>query len=539
MSTALLFLLFCWVAGHEETVQWGTSPARNNVSTATELPEKWSPGQFERRTGKWVGGPKAKNIKWVAPLGSTTYATPIVTGNRVFCGTNNTSALDPAYPGNVDLGVLVVLDGENGKFLGQFVREKLDGAIDWPEQGICSNPAVQGDRLWIVTNRSEIVCLDIRPETPEIVWSFDMIGRLGTRPHNMTSCSPLLLGDLVFSGTSNGVGPDDKTVLFPEAPSFIALDKNDGALVWSDATPGENVLDGQWGSPSALVFAGRDGTERTQVLFPGGDGWLYAFEVRGREITPSWKFDCNPKTSVWKGHGSGDRNTLLASPVVADGRVYIATGQDPESGEGPAVLWCIEPARALLEYENVATAESNPAAEPQGRLSDRFVDLSESLVVDAAGKIVPPKRTRAVDESVGKKVEPNPQSAARWSYRGKNPKSKEFEDTLHRTIGSVVVSGGLLLVGDFCGVVHCLDAATGECFWTYDMMSTVWGSPLAADGRFFLCDSDGDVAIFRQSKELELLEEINMGAGVYGSPVPHGKTLYISTSNHVFAVEVP
>ncbi|MGL6225960.1 MAG: PQQ-binding-like beta-propeller repeat protein [Thermoguttaceae bacterium] len=526
----------CFLTVHAQqdaVVQWGGSADRNNVSTVEKIPESWNPGQFDKRSGKWIGGDNAKNIKWVSPVGSVSYATPIVAKGLVFCATNNKSGFDPAFPASVDLGVLVAYDAETGEFCGQFTQTKLDGSLDWPDQGLCSNPAVEKNRLWIVTNRSEVVCLDLQSaETKEfgknVLWSFDMIGQLKTQPHNMTSCSPLLLGDLIFVGTSNGVGPNDKDVLAPNSPSFIALDKNSGELVWSDATPGENILDGQWGSPTAFVFKDKDGLERSQVLFPSGDGWLYAFDVKGRTITPSWKFDCNPKESIWKGHGSGDRNTLVATPVVAENRIFISTGQDPESGEGIAVLWCIEPIEQLEKLESQSKVE---------RLSDRFVDLSAVLVHDSTGQTVPPRRLIAVDTQAGEQVVPNPLSAVRWSYQGRNPASKEFEDRFHRTLGSAVLCNDLLLIGDFSGVVHCLNAKTGECCWTYDMMSTIWGSPLAVSGKFFIADSDGDVAVFEQSPNFNLIEEINMGNSVYGSPVVSGTMIYIATSSNLFAIE--
>jgi len=36
-------------------------------------------------------------------------------------------------------------------------------ALDWPFfQGVCSSPLVEGERLYYVTNRCELVCLDTK-----------------------------------------------------------------------------------------------------------------------------------------------------------------------------------------------------------------------------------------------------------------------------------------------------------------------------------------------------------------------------------------
>ena len=50
----------------------------------------------------------------------------------------------------------------DGQFLWQASSEKLTtGRVhDWPLQGICSSPVIEGDRLWFVTSRGEVRCLD-------------------------------------------------------------------------------------------------------------------------------------------------------------------------------------------------------------------------------------------------------------------------------------------------------------------------------------------------------------------------------------------
>ena len=129
----------------------------------------------------------------------------------------------------------------------------------------------------------------------------------------------------------------------PEAPSFIAVDKNSGKVLWTDKSPGTNILHGQWSSPTVAELGGE-----TQVLMGGGDGWLYSFAVQpeeGGKAKLLWKFDCNPKTSKYLLGGRANRNHIIGTPVVYDGLVYIAVGEDPEHGEGVGHLWCIDPTK--------------------------------------------------------------------------------------------------------------------------------------------------------------------------------------------------
>jgi outer membrane protein assembly factor BamB len=76
-----------------------------------------------------------------------------------------------------------------------------------------------------------------------------------------------------------------------------------------------------------------------QVIHPQGDGWVRGYEaLTGKKL---WEFDTNPKDSVWP----HTRNELISTPVVYQGLVYIANGQDPEHGEGVGHLYCIDPTK--------------------------------------------------------------------------------------------------------------------------------------------------------------------------------------------------
>ena len=101
-----------------------------------------------------------KNVKWMAELGSQSYGNPVVAGGQVYVGTNNELVRNPKERG--DRGVLMCFRESDGKFLWQHTNEKLPAgrANDWPFQGVCSSPLVEGDRLYYVTNRCELVCLD-------------------------------------------------------------------------------------------------------------------------------------------------------------------------------------------------------------------------------------------------------------------------------------------------------------------------------------------------------------------------------------------
>ena len=607
--------------------QWGGDSQRNNAPQGSGIPHQWNPGQFSGNPVGWKPE-TAENIKWVANLGSQTYGNAVVADNRVFVGTNNSAGWLARYPRRVDLGCLLAFDKRNGDFLWQDSSEKLrTGRVhDWPLQGICCAPLVEGNRLWYVTSRGEVKCLDtegfydheddgvaagwgrmfdlmknqdrsldqVEPAVknldagqlddtlrkafassgvdlpPEVavtaqvpgkkwrvsaslagtnrelelrlagpklsgfkqimvadkkeadaIWVFDMMKELGISQHNMCSCSVTAAGDVLFVNTSNGVDESHILLPSPTAPSFIAMDKNTGEVLWTDNSPGTNILHGQWSSPAYGVLGGVP-----QVIFAGGDGWTYSFDPAGDGNGNSkllWKFDCNPKQSKWELGGRGTRNNLIATPVIYDGLVYMAVGQDPEHAEGNGHLWCLDPTRR---------GDVSPT------LAFHLDDLENPIA---------PRRIQAIDPKKGEVARDNPNSAVVWHYDKQDNNGDgeiDWEEEMHRSCGTVAIKGDLLYISDFSGLFHCLDAKTGKVHWTHDMLAAAWGSPLIVDGKVYIGDEDGDVTIFKLSSKKEILSRdesgdlgpINMGNSVYSTPIISDNVLYITNKTHLFAI---
>jgi outer membrane protein assembly factor BamB len=144
------------------------------------------------------------------------------------------------------------------------------------------------------------------------------------------------------------------------------------------------------------------------------------------------------------------------------------------------------------------------------------------------------RRLQAMNEKEGEVERDNPNSAAVWHYVGNN--TEEFEQTMHRTCGTVAIKDGLLFIADFSGLLHCVDAKTGKAYWTYDMFAASWASPLIVGDKVYIGDEDGDIGIFALSKEFNLIAEVNMGSAVYTTPVVANDTLYIANRNRLFAI---
>jgi outer membrane protein assembly factor BamB len=283
------------------------------------------PVDWDKTTGR--------NIVWSVDLGKEVYGRPVVSGDVVYMGAGNTRHLNPDF--QEEAGVLMAFRATDGAFLWQDVAPRVDrGLRDFLLPSTTSGPYVEGDRLYYVTAECQLRSLDT--QTAEIVWQLDMPA-LGVFPHEACNSDVLPLGDLLMVGTSNGQNEGHSGVPSPFAPSLIAVNKHSGEVVWRAIGPGDRVLHGNWSSP---VAANVDG--RMQVLFGGGDGWLRAYDAAsGQEI---WRFDGNPKDArLIPRSGVLSRGAIIASPVFADGRVFIAMGQSPGHGNGPSLIYAISP----------------------------------------------------------------------------------------------------------------------------------------------------------------------------------------------------
>jgi len=442
----------------------------------------------------------ARNVRWGVRIGNAIYSTPAIAEGKIFVG-----AMEQ---GN---GLLVCLDAATGKLLWKWKApaKKFPFDIDGfhlgineipAQMGVCSSPAVNGRRVYFVSQRFEVVCLDTKglkgaqSGEAHVHWIFDMQEKLGVFPCDAANGSPIIDGDLLYVTTSNGIDRNsfsdpakEKNRKFPapDAPNVIVLDKRMGRLVATDDLRiAERILHGQWSSLSMGKVGGR------KLLFYGaGDGRCYALEAltsmpkQPARLKTVWSYDCIPpqyKAAAGEDlithYCLGDRRVkgtlnqndgkfvgmseIIGTPVLVRDRIYVALGRDPEHGRGRGALHCVD-------------------ARGTG-------DITQS------GRV--------------------------WLYQG-----------LDRTLATASVSEGLLYLADVAGRLHCLDAETGKCYWVHETQSQTWGSTLAADGRVYMPTAKY-LWVLKAGKTLEVLDRINLGSRICASPAAANGTLYLATA---------
>lgn len=495
------------VANASNWNQWGHDLTKNMASLETGISHDFYPGEMDFET-EIVDKETTKNIKWIAKLGSQSYGNVTVANGNVIVGTNNDTPRDPKHKG--DRGVLMCFDAETAKLKWQMVCLKLGAGkvSDWEYLGICSSPYIDDKYVYIVTNKCEVMCIDLAglangndgfqdegqyaagvgkpplelgPLDADIVWIYDMRKELGVFPHNITSSSVLVVGDKLFATTSNGQDWSHVNIPAPRAPALICLDKNTGELLGEEASGiSARILHCNWSSPG---FANVDGTDT--LIFGAGDGFCYGFDpnpVKDADgyglFTELWRVNCNPPEYIYKNGKDGAKikyprsngaSELIATPVYYKNKIYALVGQDPEHGEGVGCLTCIDPTKR-----------------------------GDSTL---SGGIV-------------------------WQYKG-----------IERSISTLAIVDDLIFAADYTGRLHCIDAITGEKYWMHDTMSSIWSSPMTVDGKVYLGTEDGTMVIVKAAKTLEVVNEIDMGAAIYSSAVVSNGVLYVGTMSHLYAVQ--
>lgn len=482
-----LLLFSACTASAADSPQWGAAWTRNIVSAEKNLPEK-----FDIKSGE--------NIKWRAAIGSETHSTPAIGSGRIVIGTNNGKPRDSKHDG--DRGVLMCFDEKTGAFLWQLVVPKRieDRYYDWPRIGLCSPPTIDGDRVYVMTNRHEVVCLDLhglkngndgpfkdegRHMTPaelpaltpgetdaDILWVVDLVKDAGIWPHDGAHSSILVAGLHLYVNTATGVDNTHKKIRTPDAPGLLVMDKATGKILARDRENiAPNTFHACWSSPSLAEIDGKP-----RVFYCGGNGLLYSFEPLAKDASHDslqtlkklWHYDPDPnapKTNihVYSQNRQEGPSVIHGMPVYHDGRIYFAGGGDVWWGKTESWLQC----------------------------------------VDAA------KGTKVWSLPLGKHVMSTP-----------------------------AVQGDLCFIADTDRIVRCVNIKSGRELWQHETGGDYWASPLIADGKVYIGSRRGDFWIFAAAPEKKLLFNTSFNTPITSTACAANGTLYITTMTDLFAIAV-
>jgi len=478
------------LASPEERPTWGGGHNSNSVSAETGLPSELLP----------------ENILWERKLGTRQYTIPTFHRGKIYIGINDQGLEDDRVKSTRG-GLVLCLDQKTGKTVWQLPIPRFYNAKNPPHFfnhlncGVCSSPVIEGKHAYLISGRGEVLCLDIegqangndgifkeelsymgaqssstlRATDGDIIWRYNMVTESSVYPHDCCGSTVLILGDLLFACTSNGVQRDHKTVTNPLAPSLIVLDRRTGRLIAQDGEEiGKRMLHGQWSTP---IRAEVDG--KVRVVFGAGDGVLYAFEPpdprpkdgKVQILKKLWASDCNPPEyrerngkripyATRQNKNPLGPSEVIATPVLYRNRIYVAIGQDPMHGPGQGMLSCI-------------------------------------------------------DAATGNKV---------WS-----------STLVKRSLSTVSIHEGLLYIPDYSRNLHCFDADTGERIWVRELDSGVWcSSTLVADGKIYVSTENKKFWILKAGRKGEVISQTRLKQMAI-TPVAADGVLYIPNQRSLIA----
>ncbi|MGE5637413.1 MAG: PQQ-binding-like beta-propeller repeat protein [Chloroflexota bacterium] len=356
-------------------------------------------------------------------------------------------------------------------------------------------------------------------------------------------------GGRVGSGVAYGNG-----MVFPG--SFqnlqVAIDAKTGNIVWTTRTKSPMIFSGSYYQGRFL----RGGTDdNTMYCFNATNGntiWTYSVNSNGYFTSGTaaaygmiyepnkdgniYAIDIATGKLVWKYKGPG---TMIfpGTPVVADGKVYVTTGQNATFGEekGASEFACLNaytgevvwklPIEAFAPRESVAVAYGKLYLIP-GDVTTAVDAISGSEYL-AQGQVW---AIGCISSQVSNGSWPMFRHDASRSSIGTGGPSNLTLVWKFATDGAVMSSpsivNGILYIGSQDKNVYAIDAWSGTLIWNFTTAGTIESSPAVVDGKVFVGSDDGYIYCLDAQKGDILWKRFVNG----DSPVTSGAAVMLRSS---------
>ena len=424
------------------------------------------------------------------------------------------------------------------------VKAARGPAKPWPAfRG--ANAAGNGDGQGAVTEWSVDAGTNVRWKTPI---------------PGFTTASPIVWGDKVFVVTAissagdktfrTGLYGDVKPVedLSEHTWKMYALDKASGKILWeATAFKGIPKVKRHTKSTQANSTPVTDGTHVVAVF--GTIGKLIAWDMNGKErwsqdigvLDSGWFFD---PTYQW-GHSSSPiihngkvivqadmyKNSFIAAYDVKTGKQLWKTLRDEISSWGTPTIF---EGKIVTNGPTVRGYDPETGKEvwklgPNSEVTVATPVVGEGLVYVTGG--YPPARPIYA-------IKP---AAAGDISMPKDKTSSEviaWSNTAGTYIPTPIFYEGILYTFDNGGILTAYDAKTGERIYR----SRVGGggsfcaSPIAADGKLYFSNEDGDVIVVRAGRTYQELAKNSMKEVIMSTPAISDGTIVVRTLGHVYGI---
>jgi hypothetical protein len=483
--------------------------AEDTPQSAAWWPQFRGPGGLGVADGKKLPvqfGPK-KNLLWKTPLPSG-HSSPCVWGDRIFV---------TAFDKGAKKLETICLSRDDGKILWRrpAPAEKIEN-VHVAGSPAVATPVADGERVYVYFGSCGLLCYSF---VGEELWKLPL--PLATAFQG-SGASPVLAGELLLLHRE-----------FNPEPCLIAVDRRTGAIAWK--TPFK--LASMGGPPDGYatpVVWRHDGVEEAVILSPTH---LSAFALKdGKE---RWSL---PATC-----------TAACTPTLGDGVLFVVChqlGSDPgesdplpsfeellkkadKDGDGlislaefPEDLWIFQ--RPDTSFPDVGKGFSFKNLFPRiDRNGDGKISKEEWEGFLALAKI----RRAAVRQHGIVAIRPDEkgavaESSVQWREKVALP---EVPSPLHYRERVYLVKDG--------GLVTCLEAKSGKVAYRERLgaSGSFFASPVAGDGKIYLCSRDGVAVVLAAGDEPTVLARNRLGEVINATPAIVDGKLYIRTDAALYA----
>ena len=292
-----------------------------------------------------------------------------------------------------------------------------------------------------------------------------------------------------WSSSSPATASTSKASWSPRGSQLRRPRQETGKLVWQKQPAGRQHHRGPVVQPGL-----RGGQRQAAVIFPGGDGWLYALEPKTGKLI--WKFDCNPTQP----NDDKRHSAILSWPP----RSCMATGSTSGSASTPTMKRTQDrPLLVRRHHQDRRRVRKNENFDPQDP-----VNKNSALVWHFWRPVISP-------------CPKGPQGARSGSLRQHGGRPRR--PGLHRR-GSTVSS---------TASTPRRASNTGSTTSRH----AIWGSPYWVDGKVYLGPRTATCMFSQHGKKYQLPPAMTWTKAAWkATPVVANGVLYIVTRSKLYAI---
>ena len=355
-----------------------------------------------------------------------------------------------------------------------------DKEIAPPAELVDFSPALKTDRVWSVDagGGDDVLRLGLRPAVAD--------GRVYIAGHGgdveaveLASGRDLWRADTKLPLSGGPAAGDGIVVAGTSGGDLVALDSESGAIRWRSSVGGE-VLAAPVIAGGIVVVRTVDGRLRGLRVADGKEAWMYEQQV--------------PRLTL-----RGNSAPVISGDMVIAGfdngkvaAVALATGE---------LLWntTIAPSHGRTEIERLVDIDSPVSVSGQDVFVVGYQGRIAMLARDTGqiwwGRDLSSYRGLAADDSYLYVTAAN--SAVVALRRRDGTEIWRQEKLLNRSLTGPALSGNTIVVGDYDGYVHWLDAVTGDVIARVRSGGRITNAPVAAGDLLVFQTDSGDVEAWR------------------------------------------